>query len=331
MRAVAFSPDGKTLISGGTDGTIRLWEVPRPLPVAGPVAGKEVQVLQTKEPVSAIALSADGRLLASGGGARTISVWNFGTRRVVQQLETSESVDALAFAPDGKTLASNGCRSVCLWDLNTSTARMTMVDDLVGSLAFTPDGKAVAVGSYRSRVRLLDAATGQDVCRIAGHRVESRIPRIYSVAVAFTPDGKTLASGGGDGAIRLWDPATGKEKARLEGPGHPLTAIAFSPDGKRVVTGGADHTVRIWDVASGKQLNVGNDPGGAVSTLSVGAAARRWPRCIRPVGSNCGTPWNTSRSSCPRRWQIRKVEFGPRHTRRTERRWPWAQLSAHCG
>ncbi len=271
VRAVAFAPDGKTLLSGGTDGNIHLWEVPQPLPQSGPVAGKELQVLRADGPVSALAFSPQGQLLASSGGAGGISLWDFRTRKVVKKIEVSDSVHALAFAPDGTSLASNGERkTLCVWDLKTSTARMTNVDELISNLAFAPDGKAVAIGSFSSRVRLRDSATGQEMRDFPGHADAGRSGRLYGIAVAFAPDGKTLASGGGDGTIRLWDPATGKETARLEGHSNHVTAIAFSPDGKRLVSGGSDHTVRIWDVAAGK-LAVGLDPGGAISGLNVAA------------------------------------------------------------
>jgi WD40 repeat protein len=271
VRAVAFAPDGKTLASAGADGDMRLWDVPRPLPAAGPVAGKELQALRHGGPgPDAIAFSRDGRLLASGDGDGTVLVWDLAKRTVTLRLDAQTAVHGLAFLPDGGSLVSNGEKSsVRVWDLTTATGRISFVDDTVRCLAVSPDGRALATGSFSQDVRLWDVATGRELQRFEGHGRAGRDGTVYGVA--FAPDGKTLASAGADGTVRLWDPATGKEKARLEGHAERVTAVAFSANGKRLVSGGGDHGVRVWDVASGKQIPAGGDFGGAVTGLSLAA------------------------------------------------------------
>ncbi len=115
------------------------------------------------------------------------------------------------------------------------------------SLAFTRAGDLLAYGAPTGAIRILNAATGQEVRTLRGHT-----GGVY--AVAFSPDGRLLASGSNDNTVRLWDTATGREARVLRGHTGGVWAVAFSPDGKTLASGSSDATVRLWGTATGRHV-----------------------------------------------------------------------------
>jgi RNA polymerase sigma factor (sigma-70 family) len=248
VKALAFSPDGRTLASAGWGGRdlIRLWDT---------ATGKELRQMKGHERgIRSLAFAPDGKTLASGGdfGDNTLRLWDVATGKELGQLaKQSGPISTVAFAPDGKTLASGGAKDNCalyLWDVATRKGRALGGRQCpVGALAFSPDGKRLAVGAGAS-VTVWDVASGKELVPAGGH-----CSCVW--ATTLSPDGRLLATGGADKAILLWEVATGKEVRRLDGHGAQVMGVSFSPDGKQLFSsGGQDRTVRAWDVATGKEL-----------------------------------------------------------------------------
>ena len=238
--SVCFSPDGRTLVSGGLDDTVRLWDVA--------TATLEHTFTGHTDKVWGICFGPDGRTLASGSADKTIRLWdaNTGTLKQILKGHTGE-VLSVTFNPDGRTLASGSAdKTIRLWDANTGTLKQILTGHTgwINSICFSPDGRTIASGSGDKTVRLWDIATGRYKKIFTKHT-----DAIFSVC--FSPDGRTLASGDLGRTIHLWDVATGTLKQTLTGHTDYIFSVCFSPDGFTLASGGDIRTIHLWDVATG--------------------------------------------------------------------------------
>ncbi|HEY9600008.1 MAG TPA: WD40 repeat domain-containing protein, partial [Allocoleopsis sp.] len=248
VNSVAFSPDGKRIVSGSGDKTVRLWDATTGKPIGQPLTGH-------KDFVYSVAFSPDGKRIVSGSRDKTVRLWDATTGKLIGQPLTGheEAVSSVAFSPDGKQIVSGSYdKTVRLWDATTGKPMeqpLTGHKSGVSSVAFSPDGKRIVSGSEDNTLRLWDATTGKPIgLPLTGHR--------YGVlSVAFSPDGKRIVSGSRDKTVRLWDATTGKPIGQpLTGHKDFVYSVAFSPDGKRIVSGSRDKSVRLWDATTGKLI-----------------------------------------------------------------------------
>jgi WD40 repeat protein len=260
VRWVALSPDGKQLLSGGHDGTVRLWELE---------TGKEIRRLgENLALVRSVAFSPDGKLALAGHQNGDFRLWETATGKELHAVNFGTPVCSVAFTPDGtRALLGLDDTTLRLWDLEKwqEVRKLTGHTSYVVCVAISPDGKrGLSAGEHDNTARLWDLETGKELRKFEGHK-ES----VHSVA--FSPDGKRAVSGGGvqraifapgsDNTARVWDVETGKEIRVLTGHKAGVWAVAFSPDGRRILTGSGhwtldspDMTMRLWDVDSGKEL-----------------------------------------------------------------------------
>jgi WD40 repeat protein/tRNA A-37 threonylcarbamoyl transferase component Bud32 len=250
VHSVAFSFDGKWVISGGADHTARIWET---------ATGREIRKLvgHTREVVS-LGFSRDGRRVLTGGGDNIVSVWDRESGEVLIKV----AGDVCAFSPNEKQIVTGlsmaGENTAILWDATDGRELIRCdkrhTNDIL-CVAFAPDGSRVATGSGDRTARVWDASTGRELFSLGphGHNVQ---------AIAFSPNGQRIATASLDQIVRIWDANTGQPLFTLKGHAGGVEALAFFPDG-RILTSGQDATIRIWD-ADGPRETLklgGQDPG----------------------------------------------------------------------
>ncbi len=254
---VAFSRDGKWILTGSGDQTARLWEL---------ATGREVRTLEGHaSTVNSVDFSPDGSSALTSSLDGTARIWNLAAGSEVRQFSTSylppraksathEQIRVAAFSPDGRTVLTAGT-TIRLWDVANGQEIRRFAGS--GSAAFSPDGRMLLVTANQI-ARLYEIATGREIGTLAGHAAQI-------VSAAFSPDSRSVITASWDSTARLWDVSTFREIRRFTIPERLISNVAFSTDGRRILTGSFvfggtaaspemnDTAIRVWDATTGRE------------------------------------------------------------------------------
>ncbi len=269
-NSIAFSSDGKTLVSGSLDGTVRFWNARTNArdsffhSLHGSLFGHSKATLKgEKEHIIVVAISPDDSMIATASSVNTVRLWDTQKRKLKSILEESK---------DGVTDVNfTGFRN----KQNRKRTEFTMTDSDINSLAFTSDGKTLIVGN-RKEITLWNTGTNKRIKSISVQR--SNNAKVYKTTVrnhiygttpekpknikvvdqsdvgfrssrittfALSPDDSSLAVGLGNEVILL-DNLSFEVKSVLVG--HPVRILAYSPDGRTLASGSSDGTIMVWDL-----------------------------------------------------------------------------------
>jgi WD40 repeat protein len=250
IYALAFSPDGTRLATGGYDRVIHIWNIPPGLPADSVFLDKPKLTLKDhSDAIYALAWHLDGNLLASGSADRSVKLWDTATGKRLHTLgDATDWVYCLAWSPDRKHLAAGSVdKTLRVWEANADGAKLILSafahEKPIWRLAYTADGKLLYTVGEDRVIKRWDAA------RITETKTYDPQPDAI-LDFAVRPDGKQLAIARFDGVLALVDPATDKPTAQPLPP-PPRKAVApriarLEPDAglrgttTRVVVTGSD-------------------------------------------------------------------------------------------
>ena len=298
--ALAYTPDGQTLVSRGGD-AIKVWDAA--------TLRERASFPSDRSDFGALAISPDGRTLAATLLGRGVVTWDLADRseRAVLRLNPASAADpdaspqafgwGLAYSPDGKTLAGPNedrasSSSILLWDLaKGQPTGLGPPTSPATHLAFTPDGKSLVAKAIEGSIRVWDVATRTERTAIAANTS-------YLAAISVSPDGRTVASAGAERFLRIWSLASGAEVGKLRGHLKAILGIAFHPDGRHVVTGDSGGTIFLWDI-----------PSQSVIAQFKGHQGKVWAVAFRPDGKELATAGEDRRV---RLWDVAQAikQFG---------------------
>jgi WD40 repeat protein len=227
VNSVAFSPDGRILVSASSDNTLILWHIES--------KQKIHTLIGHKGPVNDAVFSSNGKFIASASDDKTLQLWDPTTGEM-------KSTFAEFLPGDEETFVVLGMNS-----------KQTIKEhfDGVTSVAISPDSKLIASASKDETIKLWDASTGKLVKNFVGHKG-------YVNSLAFNTSGDTLVSGSDDKAIMMWDVNGTNEnvvKGIFTGHSEKINSVFYSANNQTIVSGSNDNTIKLWDVADKTSFN----------------------------------------------------------------------------
>lgn len=241
VTASAIAPDASFIVSAGSPGGLRIWDVSRARGV--PTRGRHLQM------VTGSTVSPGGDLIVTASDDHTLKLWD-GDTGAERATLVGHTEPVLGCSMDGEgTIASAGADgTVRLWDAATGNEVATLSGhtDPVWDCDISPDGSVVVSAGQDRTLKVWDPAEKTERATLRGH-----LDTVSGCAVS--PDGSFVVSASWDGTLMTWDAFTAARRGFLRGHADKVWRCAVSPDAGFIVSVSADGTARIWDAASGRE------------------------------------------------------------------------------
>jgi WD40 repeat protein len=245
--AMAVSQDGRIAVTGGRDGTLRIWDVPHRRQLAVLAGGGQWY--------HSVSMSDDGRFMSAVElQHNTVSLWDLSTRTKI--FTPAEAAISTAVSPDGRMFAASVAGGVQVWDTHSFAPVARLPVSATLNMAFSPDGGEIAV-AVANTVEVYRLSDGTKIATLTGSPRQTKLsPGTVDTSTVtsmdFDKSGDMLASSSPDGAVRLWNTGNWTQTRVLNMPEQSVTdAVLLSPDGRLVVAGGTGADLEIWDTETG--------------------------------------------------------------------------------
>ncbi|HEY7326263.1 MAG TPA: protein kinase [Gemmataceae bacterium] len=258
VSSVCANRNGRTVLSGSADGTLKLWSV---------MSGRCLRTLEGHaEWVTSVGLSADGLIALSGSADRTLRLWQTSDGKCLRVLEGHRNwVLTVALSSDGRfALSGGGDGTIKVWETATGLCVRTLDahEGPVLAVCSSGDGRDILSGSRDRTLLLWHVETGQRLRSFSGHTDKV-------LAAVLSSDGRYVLSGSGDRTVRLWDTATGRCLRVFEGHQGSVTSVSFSNTSGYVLSGSEDRTIKLWQRNTGRCLATLEGHEGTVHSLCL--------------------------------------------------------------
>lgn len=288
IRALDFSNDGRLLLSGGHDNTLRIWDV---------ASGGSVKALRGHGRwVRDCAFSPDAQFIVSAGHDGLAKLWDVKGYQEVQVLRGhvlrghEDHVLSAQFSRDGhQVVTASRDRTASLWSLPGGERTTTLQEGhefLASSATFFPDGKRFLTAAVDNTVRIWDLENGTETHRLT--------PTGRTAVVALSNDGTLVLTGGSQSTARLWHAQSGEPAGILRRHHSDVTAVAFSPDDRWMLTGDARGTCWLWSTCEREAVRALKAHNGAVTGAAFVPGPAGELRLLTSSGDHSVAQWDVA-------------------------------------
>jgi WD40 repeat protein len=249
VRSVAYSHDGKYIVSGCVDHSVRIWDA---------ATGAAIGVLTGHlGDVNEVSFSSDSHLILSCSNDSSVRLWPGSlptrSRRFRRNTDPSSRLTCLAISTSGKLVASGASHIIQLWEASNGRVIRTLTghSDRINSVAFSASEKIIVSGSEDSTIRFWDISTGSTVKSL-------NLNRARAIVTALSPDERVLVSGETSTLLSVWDvtrSGSPRPTRYLVTNASRVYSIAFSHDGATIICGTSDRNIQLWGAISGQLIN----------------------------------------------------------------------------